>query len=257
MFRKRHSKKIDPAIQLQARYELNEWYRKPLGQALLEYERKELDDILSNLFGYHLLQVGILGHCHVLGQSRIHHCSLMDGDYYGVLCAEPESWPIAGDSVDVVLLPHVLEFSPDPHQVLRELDRSLIPEGHLVLLGFNPFSLWYLWSLILAPWKKAPWNGNFYSMRRLKDWLSLLGFDMVYSRSYFFRPPITHPGILHKIRFLERLGQRSWPFFGGGYIMVAKKRVTALTPIRPRWRARRKFNPADAISTNMRDVEHD
>ena len=147
---------------------------------------------------------------------------------------------MASTSLDIVVLPHVLEFSEQPHAVLREVERCLIPEGNLVLLGFNPWSLWMLPGVLLGWRGRVPWCGRFRSMTRIRDWLALLGFDVELGRTYFFRPPWQHGRILGRLGFMERVGRRVWPPFGGGYVLVAKKRVVTVTPVRPHWRPRRR-----------------
>ena len=147
------------------------WFDSPLGQELRETEGKHLDAVLSNLFGYHLLQVGRLGHGDLLGTSRVSHAVVMDpatgcgaseDDDYRLL-GLPHGLPIASTSLDVVVLPHVLEFSDTPHDVLREAERTLIPEGHIVLSGFNPWSMWFLARLLLGWRGRVPWCGRFLS----------------------------------------------------------------------------------------------
>ena len=140
-----------------------------------------------------------------------------------------------------MVLPHTLEFEENPHQILREVERTLIPEGHVVIMGFNPYSLWGMTRMFIGWRNRTPWCGHFYSTLRIKDWLALLGFDTVLQKSYFFRPPLQHEGSLERLSFMERYGSRWWPFPGGGYILVAKKRLTTLTPIKPRWRSSRRF----------------
>ncbi|UCE90505.1 MAG: methyltransferase domain-containing protein [Pseudomonadota bacterium] len=227
---------------------LTAWFDSPLGQELRATEGKHLDAVLSNLFGYHLLQVGRLGQGDMLGTSRVSHAVVMDPatgcgtpeDDERRLLGLPHGLPIASASLDVVVLPHVLEFSDTPHDVLREVERTLIPEGHIVLLGFNPWSMWYLARLLFGWRGRVPWCGRFLSLTRVKDWLRLLGFDIVEVRSFFFRPPLRHPGAMRRLRFLERFGARLWPVFGGGYLLLARKRVATLTPLRPRWQPRRR-----------------
>ena len=170
---------------------------------------------------------------------------LRDANHAGVpqeiesFIGDPAALPVATDTLDVLLLPHVMEFVDQPHEVLREADRTLIPEGHLVIVGFNPWSLWGIGRLFLGWRSAAPWRGRFLSVFRLKDWLALLGFDTLAVRNYAFRPPFQHAGIMERLRFLEGAGQRWWPGLGGGYVLIARKRVATLTPIRPRWRPRR------------------
>lgn len=221
------------------------WYRLRLGRLLLEAEQERLSQILPDLFGYHLLQVGRIADADLLPSSRIAHRVVLDADpdmptsAPPGLYARPDALPIASDSVDVVILPHTLEFEPDPHQVLREAERVLIAEGTLVILGFNPWSLWGLWRLILMRRNDPPWRARFLSLSRIRDWLALLGFDEVDTHPYFFRPPLHHETTMKKLTFMETMGKRCWPQLSGAYVLVAKKRVSTLTPIKPRWRQQR------------------
>lgn len=223
------------------RWDLRAWYQRPVGRLLQEMERRQLEEILPTLFGYHLLQVGSVHSDDLLASSRISHRVVVDPDGNEHVCsslvAYPDSLPVIGDSVDVAILPHTLEFERDPHEILREIDRILIPEGHIVVLGFNPWSIWGLRRLLRR--RKAPWNGDFLSLTRLKDWMALLGFDIVQVRHHFFRPPLRRHTLMTKLGFMEKLGARFWPRLGGAYVLVARKRVTTLTPIKPRWRPRR------------------
>ncbi len=235
------------------------WYARKLGQWLLEAERGQLEEVLPNLFGYHLVQVGRLVDDDLLAASRVPHRVIVDVDGEAGkegeeapspprpgLVGKPDSLPLQRDAIDVVVLHHALEFENNPHEVLREVDRVLIAEGHVVIVGFNPWSIWGLWRLLRFRRRSTPpWCGTFRSMMRLNDWLALLGFDTIYSQTCFFRPPSQRPGIMDKLTFLESLGRRWCPILGGAYVLVAKKRVVTLTPIKPRWRTRRRFIEAD------------
>ena len=147
--------------------------------------------------------------------------------------------PVLSDSIDVIVLSHILEFSNNPHELLREIERTLIPEGHVVILGFNPWGIWMIWKIVLGWTRKTPWCGRFARQSRVRDWLQLLGFDIIESHGYFFRPPLAQVRIMRKLQFLEKFGPKWWPFFAGAYAIVAKKRVAALTPLKPRWKPRR------------------
>lgn len=230
----------------QIRDQLRRWYTTSMvGRTLLQQEREHLEPVLNTLFGYHAVQVGCLPGEDLLNQCRIPHRVVMDPDpgkpAHAVLCAYPDALPIQSDSVDVVVLPHTLEFERAPHEILREVDRVLIPEGHVLILGFNPWSLWGLMALLRGRHKHPdpPWCGKFLSQTRLKDWLALLGFKVVLTREFFFRPPVQNEAMLRRLMFMERMGAKYWPRMGGGYLLLAQKRVFTLTPIRPRWRARR------------------
>jgi len=230
-------------------HELFDWFDTRVGVQLAKTEKTVLDAILPDLFGYYLVALAHPLQADKVAASRVSRRMVMNicaQDYMPPLKpsgfqGEVHRLPLLADSVDVLVLPHILEFSRYPHEVLRETERVLIAEGHVVILGFNPFSFWLLWRLALGWRGMAPWCGAFRSANRVRDWLALLGFDVVATRYYFFRPPLQNSSILRKLGFLEKLGQRLWPIFGGGYAIVAKKRVVTLTPIRPRWTTRKRL----------------
>jgi len=236
-------------ISADQRFTLSKWYKTTLGASFEQEEKASLDRNLKYLFGYYLLQVGQLGQLDWHEKSRVSHCIIMEQNV-AIKSTQTEKksvsaigaaqeLPVQSTSIDVLVLPHLLEFSHNPHEVLREAERVLIPEGHVILLSFNPFSFWTLFRWLFI-WKhELPWRGRFFSKTRVKDWLALLGFDVVLCESYFYRPPIQNKSFMSKVKFLERMGKRFWPALGGGYILVAKKRVNTLTPIRPRWKSHR------------------
>lgn len=240
---------------------LDGWYASPVGREMLDAEHARLGEVLGNLFGYHLLQLGSPVQRAFLDHSRVSRRILMDicgghcgGAGKGLFRGEAPALPVRGDSLDVVLLPHVLEFTPFPHEVLREVERTLVPEGHVVILGFNPVSPWQFWRWALGWRGRLPWCGRFYSAARVRDWLALLGFEVTVLRHYFWRLPVQHSGILHRLAILDRLGRRFWPILGAGYVLVARKRVSTLTPIRPRWRPRRALRPAGVVEPTPRNT---
>ncbi len=147
--------------------------------------------------------------------------------------------PIATQSMDLVLLPHVLEFAADPHQILREVDRVMMPEGRLIVIGFNPWSLWGLRQALGRRGEDHPWCGDFISMVRLKDWLALLGFDVSAGRLVCYVPPMANERWLKRFSFMEAAGDRWWGIAGGVYMMQAIKRVQGMRLITPRWKERR------------------
>ena len=234
---------------------LDGWLARGPGALLRRREMQIASDLISNLFGYHLVLVGPAAYVPLLVRSRVLHSSVIvppngnGEDFtelpadcpYPVLRAEAGGLPLASDSVDVVLLPHVLEFARDAHVALREAERVLVGEGHLVLMGFNPVGAMGLWRTCLKRKSVAPWNGAFFSTPRIKDWLALLGFDVLAVQSAFFRPPFENRRLLARLGFLETAGERLWPYLGGTYVILAKKRLTTITPVRARWRPRRRL----------------
>lgn len=229
--------------------QLHKWFQTPLGRRLLQAEADILQHILPHLFGYHLLQVGGTGYEILLESSRIiHRCILypLIGNRqksYSYVQASLDSLPFAQDSIDVVVLPHTLEFEDHPHEILREVERVIIPEGHLVILGFNPLSLWGLSHWFLAYRKSAPWCGNFLTVLRLKDWLVLLGFELIEQHAFFFALPFSKDPLKNYTAPLEKVGSKWTKNLGAVYVLVAKKRVITLTPIKPKWQPAKTLLP--------------
>jgi len=237
---------------------LDAWYDSPLGKELADQEARCLEPMLRDTFGYYLLQVGGgTGLAEAIRVSRIQQRILvlpMAAPYsLGLqLVADPEQLPIAADSVDLVLLPHTLEFADDARQVLREAERILIPEGRLVVFGFNALSLWGLWRLVRRGPSGVPWGGRFLTPFRVGDWLSLLGFDIEQQETLMFRPPWRR-ALLQQFSFLDTLGRRFWPVLGGVYVIRAI-RVSTLTPLRPSWKRRRPILAAGAVRPSTRET---
>lgn len=227
------------------RRRMHEWYGLHLGQLLLAAESRAIETLISDLFGYHLLEIGSLAsNSSLCDGSRIPHKIRLEmefaaGDTATGLYADAAALPLTSESVDLVVLPHILEFHSYPHQILREIDRVLIPEGHVVIVCFNPVSLWGLTHLVLSWRKRVPWCGKFRHQARIKDWLQLLGFDIVECSNVFYRPPLQHEKIMQRLAFMERLEKYDLPFANASTIMVAKKRTVTLTPVKPSWRTRR------------------
>ena len=211
------------------------WYRTPLGRRVATEERQLLEGYLPGLFGYSLLQIGGLPLFDGYHSSPISQ-KIVIGEQGG-LVALPEALPIQSDSVDLVILPHAIELSYDPHQLLREAERVLIPEGHLIILGFNPWSLWGLRHLLLSRTDEQPWSLRFHSLGKLSDWLSLLGFEQLHSRYHLYQLPFHHSALSESMSSISR---RYFPRLGGGYCLLVRKRVSTLTPIRGVWGHRKR-----------------
>ena len=225
--------------------DLHAWLRSPLGQRVFALERKLASEALAQVFGWQLLQIGQWGDDDgLLSEARTQRKSVLA--WHGsrppgaaaAIRSRTDSLAIASDSVDAVLLPHTLEYEPEPHEIVREVGRILSAEGHLIVFGFRPFSSWGLrhW---FAKSGFPPGLERLISEGRLRDWLKLLGFEVVDARRYLFSLPFSATSPSSQ-RFFERSGNYLWPMFAGGYLLKARKRVYTLTPIRPRWRLRPK-----------------
>jgi hypothetical protein len=134
------------------------------------------------------------------------------------------------------------------------MERILICEGYAVIIGINPFSLWGLYHLFFCWWNKMPWGGRLISVSRMKDWLSLLDFEIEKVKYFFFSPPVSNVKLLKKFLPLERLGQYCYPIFGGLYVVVAKKRVTPLSPIKIKWQKKRNIIVTESIEPTSREA---
>jgi SAM-dependent methyltransferase len=215
---------------------LRGWYRRPLGRLLAEAELSALGKQLPNLFGYHLMVIDPPWEECRLKDSRIPHHVIQSVEPLTQpttgLTGYTDDWPILTDSVDAIVLPHTLELSRDPHQVLREADRSLIPDGHLVILGFNPRSLWGMRRILSGKHCHMPWDARFLSMTRIKDWLGLLGFDTLHGHYLFQRPPLQNPRLLDKLKIIDPPSGYGYMLFSAAYILVARKRTVLLTPLK-------------------------
>lgn len=212
------------------------WYQEGLGKRFVDAENKELAEILHRLYGYHLVFLGDPGLGSLVESSLISHRILVNPQAQeknlSNLKGDIQALPLRTDSVDVVVLSHTLEQAADPHEVLRETHRVLIPEGHIVITGFNPLSMWGAWHAWKVLRGQIATQGKMLSPNRIKDWLKLLNFQIVGGRMYYFRPPLRNQKIHENLQFMEQWGEKILPVFGGAYTLVAVKRVVPLTPLR-------------------------
>jgi SAM-dependent methyltransferase len=206
---------------------------------MLAAEAELLSAALEDVFGWELLQIGAWGNAReLLAGSRTRRKSLIAAAAFpdgANIIARPSALPVIGDCVDAALLPHTLEFAPDPYAVLREVDRVLVGEGQLLVLGFRPWSLWGM----RARWSRSgfpPGMRRVLSERLLREWLVLLGFEVVAMQRYLYLSPwsrglSTGEGTGRMLR-----AGLTYPLPAGAYLLKARKRVYTLTPVRPRLR---------------------
>ena len=207
------------------------WFGTPPGAYVLAWEQASLDALVTDLFGYFAVQVGLPG-IDFLRDSRIPWRSTAALDGHPAVVADAHELPFAAESLDLVLLPHLLETSAEPHQILREVERVLRPEGQLLVTGFNPISWWGV-RRMFGQSTLPPWDAEFVSVPRMKDWLKLLNFDIQGGLFGCYRPPFESEKWLGRFGFLEAAGRRWWPIAGAAYIMQAKKRVAGMRLITP------------------------
>ena len=228
-------------------YNIQPWFDSSLGQYLIAHEQRFFDQVVVNIFGYNAVQIG-WPQFNFLRLNRMpFHFSI--GLEEGVSLRSSASFlSIQSNSVDLVILPHTLEFNANPHQILREVYRILIPEGHLVISGFNPVSLWGACHYLKSTRNEFPWNGEFIGLHRLKDWLKLLDFEMAGGRLCCYVPPFKQEQWRRRFQFMEAAGDRWWPISGGVYFLHAIKHMHGMRIIKPEWKndmeAEKKMIPA-------------
>ena len=214
-----------------------QWWQSPLGRNVLDQEKVALQSLSAHFHSHYQLQIGIeQSLLPSLSRPNVQTVMANSADVHG----DSTSLPFKCHSIDTLLLSHVLEFSSDPHQVLREVERVLVSDGTIVLCIFNPWSLWGLRRLI--SWQDIPpWQGIFFSQTRVKDWLALLNFEVITTKRLLFHPPIQSEKWYQRLSFIERCGKRLWPLFSGVKILVATKRTIPLTPVTMTWRTKHLF----------------
>jgi len=248
---------------------LGEWFATPPGQYLLAWEQVQFDLSVVDLFGFNALQLG-LPELVALKSNRMPHRWLSLPEEFGAgtppsivpvpgvgteqrvhLVSDAAALPFPAASVDLVVLPHTLELSADPHQVLREVERVLVPDGRVVIAALNPVSFW--------GWRQGrsrlaqrvglhafgasvpflPEVGQFIGPWRLRDWLRLLSFEVESDRYGVYRPAVRTDQWLQRLAWMDRVGARWWPVLGAVYFVVAVKRVRGMRLLGPAWRPRK------------------
>lgn len=213
---------------------ISNWFETPQGRYILSWEKSKVDQLVTDQFGFNAFQFG-MSQCAFLDQNRIPLRQIAgEGEGVDLICNFHEI-PLATNSVDLVVMPHILEFHKEPHQILREVERILIADGQLIITGFNPISLWGLRQKMHLKKDVFPFNGNYISVLRLRDWLKLLSFEV--DRGHFgcYIPPFKDEQWIRRWHFMEAAGDRWWSVAGGVYLIRAIKRVRGMRLIMPEW----------------------
>ena len=250
------------------------WLQTPPGKYLLAWEQVQFDQAVSDIFGYHALQLGFT-ELDALRANRMRHqwhatadVILTDTDELtsntepssrlrAALVTDSGALPFPAASLDLVVLPHTLELSHDAHATLREVERVLVPEGRIVIAGFNPASLWGMRQRRAHLYERfghknlfLPEAGDFIGYWRLRDWLRLLSFEVESARFGCYRPALATEKWLSRFEWMDKTGQRWWPIFGAVYFLVAVKRVRGMRLLEPAWKARKALATAPAAVAN-------
>lgn len=226
---------------------MHQWFDSPPGRYLLEWEQARFDESVVDAFGYHGLQLG-MPMLDGLRANRMPHRWLAiaypellgTGTLPPELMADPVALPFPEASVDLLLMPHTLELSVDPHAALREAARVLVPEGKVVISGLNPVSLWAMRQGRARLYQRLgrgrlylPEAGETIGHWRLRDWLRLLGFELDSLEFGCYRPAVSSEKWLNRFGWMDAVGERAWPIFGAAYFAVAVKRVPGMRLMDP------------------------
>ena len=251
---------------------LEEWMTTPPGQYLMAWEKKQFDRTVADIFGFHALQLGLTSF-EGLDTNRMPYkwtAKVFENKEYSQLpqlldekdsgskvtdvtnVTDPKKYslildsralPFPDQSIDLILLPHTLEISPDPHATLREVERVLVPEGRVVISGLNPVSLWGFCQIRVNAYRSLgldtsflPQEGDFIAYRRLRDWLKLLSFEVEGGRFGVYRPAFKTQTWLNRFAWMDNAGDRWWPIFGSVYFLLAVKRVRGMKMVGPVWK---------------------
>lgn len=242
---------------------LQEWFNTEPGLYIRNWEQRHISRLVNNVFGYHAIQIG-LPHWDLLHKNRIlhkwhtqAHTTEAKKTSASVVC-DVEMLPFASESIDLLVLPHVLEISADPHQILREVQRVLVPEGKVVISGFNPWSLWGMHDRIPGLETGLPIAASQYlSPWRVIDWLELLSFEINAEVAGCYSPLCTQKKWLYRWRFMDNLGSKWWPMLGAVYAVKATKRVSGMTLVGLDWSktTRPRASASMVTGRNMKELK--
>ncbi len=229
------------------------WFDSPSGRQLLRQEQHAIDQQLSRCFGSYLVHYGPFANGPIASQ-KIKRSVRLGPPLHGVeIVCEEQSWPIGEHAADVVVVQHGLDFSLSPHALLREAARSVRPGGHLVIIGINPWSAWGAARLLS---RKTFRHARCIRPTRVGDWLNLLGFALEKRRFGCYCPPLSSGAWQTRLSALEVVGQRLQMPTGGFYLLVARKLMVGLRPLRQSRRERMgQLLPMPVAKISRRDAE--
>ncbi len=226
------------------------WQQFPNGLVLRNQIERVMRDFLEDCEGDRLLAVGPLAHelnmssCKVKQRIRL---DWQEGDFVD-LVAEPSSLPLEGESIDIMVLPLLLDYAEDPHQILREAKRVLSFAGKLCILSFNQKSLWGLRHFITSKNANPLWQAKPLSARRVEDWLELLQLKVHCSLSFGSMLPWKMPINSTPDWLSDFSGKQN--FMGGFQLIWAEKQLPVITPLQQRWK---KFKIKGSAEVNVRE----
>ncbi|SBS30629.1 hypothetical protein MSP8887_02595 [Marinomonas spartinae] len=230
----------------QSRQLFQAWYESDLGQHLRHIEVTEVEKEIDHAVGYYLVIQSpvqkITLESHRLRETMLIAPELELGAPKNTVVAKSNELPFESDGIDVHVMHHTLDLSVMPHDDLREAARTLLPSGKLIIVGFNPWSLWGL-RRFFSKRAGAPWNAQFINHRRLEDWLKVAGLSLDNKRFVSFEPPFHNSRWRRRFAWIRSLLKPLKLPFGGVYIMTATKLSPRYIPLKPRWKTARVHVP--------------
>jgi SAM-dependent methyltransferase len=221
---------------------LGQWFKTPLGAAMLQAEERLIMRRLEHCFGDRLLQMSINDELDICVGNRLQHAFTLSPNAAAKRAQASckfEALALPEDSIDVVVLHHVLEFCADPHQVLREVKRVLIPNGKLFVISINPFSALAARFTLASIAGKQHFSRQSIGSHRLHDWLELLEMPTLGAQSGFHQLPINNDSFLNWQSRLANFAQKHSMPMGGVFMLEAVKQIHGITAIKPKrmaWR---------------------
>lgn len=216
--------KLQTATQLAA---VRAWFASSKGQRLLALETPLIEQALAYYFGRFLIQAGPLFNLTVPIKDIKEIISIGSESSKADIICDEHAWPILTEGVEAVVLQHALDFAYSPHNLLREATRIIRPGGHLLIVGFNPYSYWGIYRRcyfgVLS-------ESHGISYVRLTDWLTLLGFAIEKTWTGGYGLP-SNASANQPLSKFELLGQRRQWWGNGFYIVSARKMMIQPTPL--------------------------
>ncbi|GGI86684.1 methyltransferase domain-containing protein [Shewanella gelidii] len=218
------------------------WGDLPSGELVQANVQDYLETWWPKVFGYHLLKLGELSAGLNSMQCSIpHQVMLFEQDFASVI-GRFENLPLQNSCIDAALMTLLLEFEDDPYRILRELDRVIISGGYLFIVGINPLSSIFFGKMWPKYQARVPWCGHFFTPARVKDWLGLLGYQVVADERMVFHSLLKEANP----KSIWQHTLEAWlPNAGSFYVLVARKLDSPLTPVRQKRKVRQtKWSPA-------------
>ncbi|MBT1452066.1 methyltransferase domain-containing protein [Glaciecola sp. XM2] len=228
------------------------WAMLSQGTNVQQELEKALEPILERIFGYYLVKLGNLSSeltttaCPIRHQFNLSQTTIEQSSVNAKSC----ELPLQNNSVDAFLLAAELDFAKDPHQIIREIDRAITANGHVVIAGFNPLSLAGIIKYLPINRKNMLHKGRFFTAARIKDWLQLLDFEIVQQDQVIYSALFMRSSLNQGSR-VQGWCKRFLPWFSSMYVIVARKREIPLSPIKPKWKLNPKF-ASSAAGISMR-----